>query len=194
MQKHEDAALTAKILNGDVELYASLMDKHRDRVYSLVARRVPESEVSAVVHEAFVQAYHSLKGYSGKVPFANWMSRIAIRACYSFWRKEYKYKKRQVKLADSSETLKWLEQMPDLNDNSYADHAMTKQDAITLSSWVLDQLNAEDRTLVESVYFEEMPLKEVAAVMNWSLVNTKVRALRARRRMRKLLESIGESL
>jgi len=193
MHNHEDAEIAVKILDGNIELYADLMSKYKDKVFSIVAKRVPACDVSALVHETFVQAYQSLPNYSGKVPFGNWSARIAIRSCYNYWRREYRHRKHQVSLVSSEEQQQWLEQMPALNSQSEADHIVKKQDAAKLSNWLLEQLSPENRTLIESIYFDDMPLKEIAAALNWSLVKTKVRALRARRKMRKLLESIGES-
>jgi RNA polymerase sigma-70 factor, ECF subfamily len=194
MHNHEDAGIAAKILDGNIELYADLMSKYQKTVFSIVAKRVPANDVSTMVHETFVQAYQSLAAYSGKVPFGNWTARIAIRTCCAYWRREYRHKKRQVSLPSGKDQRQWLEQISSLNSHDEADHIVKQQDAVKLSSWLLDQLSPENRTLIESIYFDDMPLKEIAAALDWSLVKTKVRALRARRKMRKLLESIGESL
>jgi RNA polymerase sigma-70 factor, ECF subfamily len=194
MHNHKDAGIAAKILDGNIELYADLMSKYQDMVFSIVAKRVPANDVSTLVHETFVQAYQSLAGYSGKVPFGNWLSRIAIRTCYAYWRREYRHKKRLVSLTSGEGQQQWLEQIPAMDSHGEADNIVKRQDAVKLSNWLLDQLSPENRTLIESIYFDDMPLKEIAVVLDWSLVKTKVRALRARRKMRKLLESIGESI
>jgi RNA polymerase sigma factor (sigma-70 family) len=97
-------------------------------------------------------------------------------------------------MASCEEQQQWLEQIPASGSNNEADRIVNKQDAAKLSKWLLDQLSPENRTLIESIYFDEMPLKEVAAALDWSLVKTKVRALRARKKMKELLESIGESI
>ena len=194
MRNHEDADIAAKIIDGNIELYADLMSKYQNMVFSVVAKRVPENDVSILVHETFVQAYQSLAAYSGKVPFGNWAVGIAVRTCYTYWRREYRHRKRQVSLPSSEEQRQWLEQIPALNSRSEADNIVKKQDAVKLSNWLLDQLSPKNRTLIESIYFDNMSLKEIAEALEWSLVKTKVRALRARRKMRKLLESIGESI
>jgi DNA-directed RNA polymerase specialized sigma24 family protein len=53
----------------------------------------------------------------------------------------------------------------------------------------LTGLSPEDRTLVELVYFEDMPIKEAAAVLEKSVTATKVKAMRARQKMRSLIET-----
>jgi RNA polymerase sigma-70 factor, ECF subfamily len=194
MNNHEDAEIAAKILDGNIEVYADLMSKYQGKIFSIVTKRIPKNDVAIVVHETFVQAYQSLAGYSRKVPFGNWASRIAIRSCCNYWRREYRQRKNQVSIATNEEQQQWLEQSPSLDSQSEADHIVKQQDAVKLSNWLLNQLSPENRTLVESIYFDNIPLKDIAEALDWSLVKTKVRALRARRKMRKLLESIGESL
>lgn len=179
MRNHEDADITAKIIDGNIELYADLLSKYQNMVFSVVAKRVPENDVPVLVHETFVQAYQSLSAYSGKVPFGNWAVGIAVRTCYAYWRREYRHRKRQVSLPSSEEQRQWLEQIPAFSSRSEADNIVKKQDAVKLSSWLLEQLSPENRALIESIYFDDMPLKEVAKALDWSLVKTKVRALRA---------------
>lgn len=192
MRKHEDAAVAEAILQGDIERYAELIEKYRDPVYAIVARRVPSPAVAAVAHDVFVRAYQSLSNYGGDSPFGNWASRIAIRTCCDYWRQEMKQNARIVAAPATEDQRQWLEQAAGCNAADEADRLIRKKEASELLEWVLLRLSPEDRTLVESVYQEGLPLKDVAAAMGWSLVNTKVRAMRARRKMRQLLESIGE--
>jgi len=40
------------------------------------------------------------------------------------------------------------------------------------------------------MYFEELPIKEVAATLGWSLSKAKVRAFRARKKLRQIVERL----
>lgn len=191
-QKHEDAAIAAAILQGDVDRYAELLKKYQDSVYAIVARRVPANVVPTVAQDVFVRAYQSLSGYSGTVPFGNWVSRIAIRVCCTYWREQMRRQSRQA-LNVTDEQLHWLEKAAVCKKAEEADQLVKRQEAAEILEWLLNQMTPEDRTLIESVYIEGMLLREAAAVLNWSLIKTKVRALRARQKMRRLLKSIGES-
>ena len=65
------------------------------------------------------------------------------------------------------------------------------QDDITFNGHAIEcRLNAEDRTLLTLMHLEERPVKDVARLMQWSTVNVKVRAHRARRRLRQVLDSL----
>lgn len=192
MHKHEDAAIAAAILQGDINRYEELIGKYREPIYAIVARRVPAAAIPTVAHDVFVRAYQSLSRYKGDSPFGNWASRIAIRTCCDYWRQEIKHNQRQAVPPPNEDQCQWLELASACQAADEAERLIRRKEAAELLEWLLGQLSAEDRTLIESVYNDGMPLKEVAAAMGWSLVNTKVKALRARRKMRRLLESIGE--
>ncbi|MDD5727955.1 MAG: RNA polymerase sigma factor [Victivallales bacterium] len=195
MQKQTDAGIVAEILAGNIEAYVLLMDKYRKTVSLIAAKRIPAENVEAVIHEIFVQIYQSLDKYSGKAPFGNWAARIAIRTCYNYWRQKYRQRKFIAATPVNEDQHHWLERISgDDKAENEAEIRSRQQDAVKLSQWLLRQLSPENRTLIESIYFDEMPLKEVAAILEWSLAKTKVRAMRARKEMRKLLESIGESI
>lgn len=192
MYKHEDAAIAAAILQGDINRYAELIDKYHDTVFAIVARRIPAENVPMVAHDVFVRAYQSLSNYSGTVAFGNWTSRIAIRVCCDYWRQTMRHQTACMDAPADVDQRQWLENIAGSNETDDADNILHQQETRKLMSWLLRQLSAEDRTLVESIYFDDQPLKDVAAALGWSLVKTKVRAMRARRKMRKLLEKMGE--
>ncbi|MFA6717407.1 MAG: RNA polymerase sigma factor [Victivallaceae bacterium] len=193
MRKHEDAVITQAVLQGDVERYSELLDKYQTYVGTVVARRVPEKDAAAVTHDVFVQAYKSLSGYSGRVPFGSWATGIAVRLCCNYWRREKRYRKHLVE-ATTGDTREWLENTAGNSRTEKAEYLVQQQDMQKLLQWALNQLSPEERALIESIYFDDLPLKEIAEAFEWSLVKTKVKALRARRKMRKILETIGDGL
>jgi RNA polymerase sigma-70 factor (ECF subfamily) len=194
MRKHEDDAIVQAIKRGNVERFSELLDKYQATIGAIVTKRIPEKDVEAVTHEIFVQSYRSLSGYSGEVPFGNWATRIAVRSCCNYWREEYLRRSRTVSIESVGDSRSWLDNIAGNGREDVAEHLVQQQDTADIMQWLLGQLSPEDRTLIESIYFEDMPLKEVAVALEWSLVKTKVRALRARRKMRQLLETIGETL
>lgn len=192
MRKHGDYMIVQAILQGDIERYSELIDKYQDWVFTIVAKRLPRSEVLTIAHEVFVQAYKSLSSYSGKAPWKNWLTRIALRSCYAYWREKDLERRRYVSMHDSSDDKKELELKLSSPQTGDADWKLKQSDTKALLQYVLDELNAEEKTLIESIYFDELPLKDVAAAMGWSLVKTKVKAFRTRKKMREILASMGE--
>jgi RNA polymerase sigma-70 factor (ECF subfamily) len=57
---------------------------------------------------------------------------------------------------------------------------------------LLSQLPSEDRLVISLLDLEERSVKEIAAITGWSVSLVKVRAFRARRKLRKLAAVIKE--
>jgi RNA polymerase sigma-70 factor (ECF subfamily) len=55
---------------------------------------------------------------------------------------------------------------------------------------VLEQLYPASRMVIQLLELEDRSLKEISALTGWSVVLVKVRAFRARREMRKILERL----
>ena len=139
-----------------------------------------------------MSAFRSLSTYAGKVPFKHWLLRIARRRCCDYWRKREREKETPLSVMTGTPEA-WLDYVSlDCAPQSDLDRLHEKEEAILLARRALGRLNAEDRTLVEGIYFEDLPLKEMAASLDWSLSKTKVRAHRARQKMRAALVSFQD--
>ena len=103
-----------------------------------------------------------------------------------------RHRKRQIEPPPNAELLQWFEQLSRCSTADEADQLVRRREAAELTEWLLKQLAPEDRTLIEAIHVDGMRLKDVAAALGWSLIKTKVRAMRARNKMRKLLESMGD--
>lgn len=187
-----DSTLIAAVLKGDIDRYGELLKKYDGMVFALVIRRVPADAVDQVAHDVFLRAFRALAQYRPDASFSSWLTRIAIRTCCDYWREQMRHRRRQVFPPPSEEQRQWFDQLTVCRTADEADQLVRRSDAGKITEWLLGQLSPEDRTLMESVYIDGMRLKDVAAALDWSLIKTKVRAMRARRKMRQLLESIGE--
>jgi RNA polymerase sigma-70 factor (ECF subfamily) len=175
----EDSATIKAILQGDIERYRQLMEKYEKTVYLIVAKRIPADLVDSLTQDVFVRAYNALGNYKEKYRFPAWLSRIAIRACYDYWRQQARFEKKHVLAGPTEDQVNWLEQAARCTKKEEADYLAQQNEAKEMVKWVLKQLSAEDRTLVEAIYWDDMKLKDVAKALGRSIVKTKVRALRA---------------
>ncbi len=187
---NEDWVTVKAILGGDKDRYAELMTRHKDLVCAIVGRRIPGRDAGDMVQEVFVRAYSSLPGFSGSSPFRNWLSRIAVRTCCDYWRKNEKLRCQIT--APGEEHQQWLEQVTSGNSVEHFEQHNDRKTAAEMLEWTLTRMEPDDRTLIELVYFEDQPLKEVAAYFKWGLPKTKIRAMRARQKMKKIIQSLME--
>lgn len=181
--------LIYEIIKGKVDKFEILLKTYEKDVLQIVGKRVPSSRVAEFVHEAFVRAFFSLKTFKGIQPFRNWLSRIAIRTCYDFWRDEYKKKETPVS-ALSENGRGWLESISvDDSDEDFLAKS-TREEAVEVLSWVMEQLSPDDRAVISLHYFEGKGISEIAEIMEWTESNVKIHAHRARKKMRVMLAGV----
>ncbi|UZP68641.1 RNA polymerase sigma factor [Desulfovibrio mangrovi] len=186
-----DDEIVQRVLRGDINTYSVLIDRHSPCVCRIVAGHVPHDRGDEVVHDTFVNAYKGLASYRGGDKFPNWLSRIAVRCCYDYWRENGRKSGHQVALSeDSTEFLDRL--MADTAMTTYHDAARS-HDAAAVLSWALDQLSPEDRMVITLTALEEKTVAEAAELLGWSRVNVKVRSLRVRRKLKDILAQAGIS-
>lgn len=182
-----DSEIIRQVLEGNINSFESLMLRYKDLVLRIVKKHVPYAEVEEMAQETFIRAYQSLSGFKSKGDFKQWLSAIAVRTCYDYWRKAYR--NREVAMSSLSEGhQKWLEEtLSDKPEKSFHGDDIQK-DATELLDWAMGKLTPEDRTVLELIYFEGLSGKEAADLMGWSVANIKVRAFRSRNRLKKILK------
>lgn len=74
-----DRADVARVLAGDVERFAVLVDRHQGRVLQHLARLVGRDAAEDLAQDAFVRAYEALGRFDPRYPFRGWLLVIATR-------------------------------------------------------------------------------------------------------------------
>lgn len=185
----EDARILKEIRAGDVDAYAQLMTKYQGRVSGIVSGHAPRDRVAELTHEVFVRAYRSLPGYRGDSPFGHWLAKVTVRTCHDFWRAEYRRRERpESELSD--ECRAFAEEAAALESSEAAEESASRQEAKDLLAWALDRLSPTDRMVVTLTHLEERPVAEAAEMLGISVPNVKVRAFRARKKLREILGDI----
>jgi RNA polymerase sigma-70 factor (ECF subfamily) len=184
-----DAEIIRRIIDGEVNAFEHLLKKYQDHVLRIVKKHVPFHEVEEMAQEVFVRAYQALPGFKGEGGFRQWLSSIAVRTCYDFWRK--RYRSREVPMSDLSENHRdWLEKtLSHQSDTSFYEKSREKE-AREMLDWALDRLSAQDRMVLGLVYLEGLSVKEAAGLLGWSVANVKVRSFRSRKKLETLLKRV----
>ena len=173
-----DGRLVAAVLDGDDGAFAALVGRHKKQVLRIAARFSRAShELEELGQEIFLKAYADLGRYRGEAPFSHWLSRIAVRSCYDALRK----RRREV------DTLPLDDVAPYLADESNPGKEGAEA-ARDLLSRALSRLRPAERLVITLLSLEERTVSEVAALTGWTEVNVKVRAFRARRELKRILE------
>lgn len=186
-RQESDASIIARVLDGDTDAFSILLERHRDHVFRIVARRVPSDQAGETAHEVFVRAYRSLRRFEGRSPFPNWLAGIAVRTCHDFWRE--RYRSREIPMNSlGEEHRRWIENTAAVDDAVTGDTAESRRTARELLLWALSGLSSEDRAVLDLIHLEEYSVAEASSILGWSRSKVKIRAFRARRRLRDILE------
>jgi RNA polymerase sigma-70 factor (ECF subfamily) len=186
-----DSEIVLQVVEGDVNAFEILLNRHKDHVLKIVLRHLPFEAVEETVHDVFVRAFKSLNTFKGKGGFKQWLSSVAVRTCYDYWRKIYRSRERPMSSLGEKHS-QWLETVVDDQSSESYEREGAREEARELLNWALGRLSPEDRMVLELVYLQGFSIKEASALTGWTQTNVKVRSFRSRKKLKKMLCDILE--
>lgn len=174
----QDNADIQATLAGDPNAYARLVERHQQTVARRMWRFTRDRrELDELVAEVFVQAYTSLGNYRGDAPWSHWLSKIATRTGYRFWKRRRKKQQRETPLQDWDQPIE-----------VDAARRLEATEAARQLHRLLEELPPRDRLVLTLMYLDELSVAEIAEQTGWSESMVKVQAHRARKKLRRRLE------
>lgn len=192
LRAETDADIVQRVLDGDVNAFSVLLERYQELVLRIVKKHVPYGQVEETAQDVFIRAFQSLKGLRETDRFKQWLSSIAVRTCYDFWRRHYRNRETpQSQLSDEHRNFLDLA-LADASSSQWSELGK-RAEAREILDWALDRLSPQDRMVLELIYLEGYSGKETAALLGWSVANVKVRAFRSRKKLEKLLHEQGSA-
>ena len=181
----------------DESAFAEIVRRYSPRVFKVASRFFRQrSLVEEAAQEIFLKAFTNLPSYRGDGSLEGWLTRIATNTCLNMLRAASR--RPEFVVSDLSEDENnWLEGK--LDDVATARYRSTERDLVAadLADRLLETLAPEDRLTLMMIDGENASIKEVAETTGWSESKVKVRAFRARQKLRatmaKLLGKAGGS-
>ena len=180
MEQEQDSLYIAKVLEGDHDAFAFLVDKYKSMVFSLALGIVKNrEEAEEVAQDTFIKAFQSLSSFQGRAKFSSWLYRIVYNTGISHLRK---FEKGQISLDETN--------IPEtLYTESRKNHdTLSQAERKKYLEYALDKLDEDERFFIILYYYEERELDEIAEIAGLTKTNTKVRFFRARKKMLVVLE------
>ena len=148
-------------------------------VRSHLPRRVAEEDVA---QDMFFKMFTRLEQYQGAVPFPHWVSRIAVTTCIDQLRAQKR--RPEFRWADLSENeAEVLDAVMTNEKDVAANDAMASHELVHK---LLDQLKPDDRMVLQLLDMEQKTIAEIGELTGWNTSLIKVRAFRARRKVRSM--------
>ncbi len=172
-----------KAREGDPDAYQRLIERHQSHVARILWRFSRDRTIhEELVQDVFVEAYLSLRTYRGQAPLEHWLARIATRVGYRFWKEKARQKETKTfSLAEWDQVAQDEGMIESLEADQAAD----------LLHRLLEELPPRDRLVLMLRYLEGCDVAETARRTGWTKTMVKVQALRAREKLKKLVERSG---
>ena len=174
--QHDDEAARA-LVRQLYPLVAKLVRAHRPR-------RTAEEDLCQMI---FIKIFQKLSQFSGKVPLEHWVSRIAVNTCLN--QIESERVRPELRHADLSEEEQAVVEnlaasSPELGpDQRFASRQLVEH--------LLAALKPVERLAIDLLYLQGRSVEEIRKITGWSTALVKVRAYRARQKMKAQLARIS---
>ena len=182
-----DIDLARQAQDGDESAFAEIVRRYGPRVFSVASRFFRQrSLVEEAAQEVFLKAFTQLGSFEGRGSLEGWLTRIATNTCLNMIRGSKR--RPELTVSDlSQEEDEWIEQqLADTEQRSVENNLV----AADLADRVLSVLSPEDQQALLMIDGEQASIKEVAEVTGWSESKVKVRAFRARKKVREAMERL----
>ena len=176
-----------RVLDGDIEAFAVIVNAHQKLIAADLARRLPAQDVQEVAQDTFVRAFRALPSFRREAPVRIWLLRIARHAAMDFWRRRYRRRERVLSDLDESSLLHVETSQQERLAEQAADAEALASARERLDAALL-RLSPDDRAVITLVELEERSMEDAARRLGCGLSAVKVRAFRARRRLRTILD------
>jgi RNA polymerase sigma-70 factor (ECF subfamily) len=172
-----DRDIIQRVLEGDVESFSRLVDRHYARCARVALRILGNREdAEEAIQDAFLRAYKALGDYEDRERFSAWLSRILVNQCRTVLART---KRRDALFADL-----------DLQRLAFIS-SMESDDAVWPElEHVLDRLPADQREAIVLKYADDLTYEEMSRITGAGESALKMRVQRAFARLRALLQEV----
>ncbi|WP_317045627.1 MULTISPECIES: RNA polymerase sigma factor [Arenibacter] len=180
MSTNDDQQIIDRILSGDSNSFALLVDRYKDLVFLLALRMLKNrEEAEEVAQDTFVKIFQSINKFRGDSKFSTWIYRIGYNTCLDRLRKN---RKEQPLMQIDEFTVHQIKNLDTALDN------MEVQEQKKVIHECLEVLPSEDSFLLTLFYFDERSVSEISKIVGLTEANVKVKLFRGRKKLATILK------
>ncbi|MBS1599858.1 MAG: sigma-70 family RNA polymerase sigma factor [Bacteroidetes bacterium] len=176
-----DTEIISRVLKGEQQLFAALVERYQNYVFTLVLRFTDNREdAEELSQDIFVKAYRSLADFRGESKFSTWLYTIVRTSCITFLRK----KKLDVTSIDNEKTLVQLES----RESAFKANQVEAKSRQAMVNEAIELLSPDDAQIITLFYKGEQSLEEIGQIIGAEPNTVKVKLHRARHRLKEKME------
>lgn len=178
MKNLTDIEIIESVLKGNRTDFALLVDRYKDRAYSLLKRMLKnEMDAEEALQDGFLKVFNSLKDFRQDSKFSTWFYRIIYNTALTV----ISDKKRKIRMEMSS-----IDDHYDLKETDESDQFEYENNEKYILSLV-EKLPVRNSLVVILFYVDNLTINEISSILGLSVENTKVILYRSRNILRELL-------
>jgi RNA polymerase sigma-70 factor (ECF subfamily) len=179
-ERVEDRGLMTLIAGADNGALKRFFLRHQTRVFRFIQRIVRNEAIAEeLTNEVFLDVWLRAQSYEGRSSVTTWLLTLAHNRAVSALRK-----RRDEALDEDA-----AGHIPDDADN--AEVLVQKADKGKLLRRCVDALSADQREIMDLVYYHERSIAEVSAILGMPEGTVKTKMFNARKRLSELLKEAG---
>jgi RNA polymerase sigma-70 factor (ECF subfamily) len=164
---------------------------HQDRIYGLVLRMVREASLAEeLTQDTFIKAFRNLGSFRGEARLTTWLYRIAVKLCHDHRQSVAARVRRQETSLDATEGPAGEPPAP----GGRPDEVLAEGEVARHFQAGLEALEPTLREAFLLRHQEGLAYEEIAAVLEITRSNAKVRVHRARERILETLRQWGHEV
>jgi len=176
-----DNEIISRVLKGEQNAYAELVNRYQAYVFTLVLRMIKSREdAEEVAQDVFIKAYRSLADFRGESKFSTWLYTIANTTSITFLRK----KKLDVHSLDNEKVF----EVADSKDSGLRANLVEQKSRVNMVNEAIAMLSPDDAEIITLFYKAEQNLEEISRILRLETNTVKVRLHRARARLKEKME------
>jgi RNA polymerase sigma-70 factor (ECF subfamily) len=176
-----DTEIIKRILQGEQAIFAILVERYQQYVFTLVLRFTDNREdAEEISQDIFVKAYRSLADFRGESKFSTWLYTVVRTSCITFLRK----KKLDTTSIDNERTFLQLEN----KESAFKSNVIEQKSRHAMVNEAIRLLSPDDSQLITLFYKGEQSLDEIGKIMGLEPNTVKVKLHRARGRLKEKME------
>jgi len=177
---YDDQYYITKIIQGDTNSFAVLVNRYKDLVFTLAFRMLKNrEEAEEVSQDTFLKVFKSLAKFKGGSKFSSWIYRVTYNTCLD----KIKKQKRDPVVVTIDE---FTEHQVSTIDNAL--DKLIAQERKQVIHDCLQMLPSEIGFLLTLYYFDERSIEEISKIIGISNTNVKVKLFRGRKKLGSILK------
>jgi len=185
------AACLERVRERDEAAARELVDHLYPLVIKIVRAHLPwRMSEEDLAQDVYLKMFANLQQYRGEMPLEHWVSRIAVTTCINKLR--YQKRRPELRWADLGEQeAEVMEATLKANSTATVTDGESARDVLDK---LMGRLGPEDRLVINLLDLQQKSVAEIMEITGWKASAIKVRAHRARKKLKQHLEDLEQGM